>query len=102
MKKIKIVADFILKYWALVGIVGVIFGFAYKNTFGVINNIEDRLDDIKIIATENRQMSLKNTIWNENIPIEDRAAACDIYLSLNYNSYTKKKCELILENNFEN
>lgn len=97
--KLKKAADFILKYWALVGIAGVLLGFIYKYTFGVVNNIDNRLDDIQQIATANQQMTLRNTIWNDSIPVEDRAGACDLYLSLGYNSYTKKKCEQIL--NFE-
>lgn len=94
--KLKKIADFILKYWALVGIFGVLLGFIYKYTFGVVNNIDNRLDDIQQIATANQQMTLRNTIWNDSIPVEDRASACDLYLSLGYNSYTKKKCEQIL------
>lgn len=95
--KIKNMADFILKYWSLVGIFVAVIGFIYKLTFGTINNIGERLSEIKEIATNNQQMTLRNAIWNENIPVEDRALACDKYLGLGYNSYTKKKCEHILE-----
>lgn len=99
--KLKKIADFILKYWPLVGIFIAILGFGYNLIFGTINNINNQLFEIKDIATNNQQMTLKNTIWNEEIPIEDRALACDKYLSLGYNSYTKKKCEKILEKEIE-
>lgn len=95
--KLKKVADFILKYWPLVGISIAIIGFGYKLTFGTINNINGKLSEIKEISVNNQQMTLRNTIWNENIPTEDRASACDTYLGLGYNSYTKKKCEQILD-----
>lgn len=95
--KLKKLADFTLKYWPLVGIFIAIIGFGYKLTFGTIDNINNKLEDIKEISVNNQQMTLRNTIWNENIPTEDRASACDTYLGLGYNSYTKKKCEQILE-----
>lgn len=44
-----------------------------------------------------QQMSLKSVIWNESIPIVERASACDDYLELGFNSYTKKFCENILK-----
>lgn len=95
-EKLKRMADLILKYWPLMGILGVIVGFSYKFTFGIVNDINGQLKDIKLIATTNQQMSLRNTIWNDNIPTEDRASACDLYLSLGYNSYTKKYCEQVV------
>lgn len=100
MKKLQKVADYILKYWALVGIFIAILGFVYNMTFGVIKSIDSRLDDIKQIARANQQMTLRNTIWNDSIPVEDRMSACDLYLSLGYNSYTKKKCEVILDSEY--
>lgn len=39
------------------------------------------------------QMSEKSIIWNDNVPIVERASVCDDYLSRGYNSYTKKLCE---------
>ncbi len=97
MNKIKKIADFILKYWALVGIFVGIIVFVYNLTFGTINNINNQLVEIKDITVSTQQLSLRNTIWNDNIPVEDRALACDTYISLGYNSYTKKKCEQILD-----
>lgn len=100
MKQIKSFFDFILKYWALLGIFGTLIGFFYKNTYGIINQIDHRLQEIKQIAIANQQMTLRNTIWNDSIPVEDRMSACDLYLSLGYNSYTKKKCEVILDSEY--
>ena len=44
-----------------------------------------------------QQMSLKSVIWNESIPIAERASACDVYLNAGYNSLTKKECEIIIQ-----
>lgn len=96
-KKIKNIADLILKYWALVGILIAVLGFGYKITLQPYKNITDKLTHIETVSMQNQQMTLKNTIWNEEIPTKDRATACDIYLDLGYNSFTKMKCEKILE-----
>ena len=42
------------------------------------------------------QMSEKSIIWNDNIPIIERASVCDDYLARGYNSYTKKLCENVI------
>lgn len=57
------------------------FGFYYKTT-----------ENLKII----QKSTLRNTIWNENIPMHDRLESCDSYLSLGYNSETKKYCNELL------
>ena len=44
-----------------------------------------------------QKSTLRNTIWNENIPSHDRLESCDSYLELGYNSETKKYCEFLLE-----
>lgn len=97
MKRLKQIADFILKYWPLVGIIGVILGFVFNITFGLYKKIDNQLNNLNQIAVSNQQMTLKNTIWNDNIPTEDRTTACDLYLNLGYNSYTKKYCEKIID-----
>lgn len=97
MKRLKQIADFILKYWQLVGIIGVILGFVFNITFGLYKKIDNQLNNLNQIAVSNQQMTLKNTIWNDNIPMEDRTTACDLYLKKGYNSYTKKYCEKIIE-----
>ena len=50
-------------------------------------------DNLKVI----QKSTLRNTIWNENIPIHDRLESCDSYLALGYNSETKKYCNKLLE-----
>lgn len=50
-------------------------------------------ENLKVI----QKSSLRNTIWNENIPMHDRLESCDSYLSLGYNSETKKFCNKLLE-----
>ncbi len=42
------------------------------------------------------QMAEKSIIWNENIPVIERASVCDDYLARGYNSYTKKLCENVI------
>ena len=59
-----------------------LFGFWYKTT-----------ENLKII----QKSTLRNTIWNENIPMHDRLESCDSYLELGYNSETKKYCTTLLE-----
>lgn len=50
-------------------------------------------NNLKII----QKSTLRNTIWNETIPMHDRLESCDSYLKLGYNSETKKYCEKLLE-----
>lgn len=50
-------------------------------------------ENLKII----QKSSLRNTIWNENIPMHDRLESCDSYLALGYNSETKKYCNKLLD-----
>lgn len=50
-------------------------------------------ENLKII----QKSTLRNTIWNENIPMHDRLESCDSYVKLGYNSETKKYCNELLE-----
>ena len=50
-------------------------------------------DELKLI----QKMTLRNTIWNESIPMGDRLESCDHYLELGFNSQTKKYCNELLE-----
>lgn len=52
-------------------------------------------ENLKII----QKSTLRNTIWNENIPMRDRLESCDSYLALGYNSETKKYCGKLLGEN---
>ena len=54
--------------------------------------IDSKLD----IITKSIQMSEKAIIWNDNIPIMERASVCDDYLAQGFNSYTKKYCEKVI------
>ena len=60
------------------------------NIFGMYYQFKDNL---KII----QKSTLRNTIWNETIPMHDRLESCDSYLKLGYNSETKKYCNQLLE-----
>lgn len=72
-------------------VTGIWFVFSTYQSF--INKNEDLLETIKTT----QQMALKSVIWNEEIPLPERASACDVYLSAGYNSLTKKECESIIE-----
>jgi hypothetical protein len=76
-------------YTILVGWVITILGSLWM-IFGVYDRLNDNL---KII----QKSTLRNTIWNENIPMHDRLESCDSYLALGYNSETKKYCNKLLE-----
>ena len=54
--------------------------------------------NFKLELSEIQKLTLRNTIWNENIPMHDRMESCDIYIGKGYNSETKKYCDEILEN----
>ena len=43
------------------------------------------------------QNTLKNTITNEELSIEERLDACDVYLEKGYNSATQKKCKKLYD-----
>ncbi len=59
----------------------------FFNTYYRVN------ENLKII----QKSTLRNTIWNETIPMHDRFESCDSYLKLGYNSETKKYCNKLLE-----
>lgn len=58
--------------------------------FGLYNRFNE---DLKVI----QKSTLRNTIWNETIPMHDRLESCDSYIELGYNSETKKYCEDLLK-----
>ena len=76
-------------YTILVGWVITILGSLWM-IFGVYDRLNDNL---KVI----QKSTLRNTIWNENIPMHDRLESCDSYLALGYNSETKKYCNKLSE-----
>ena len=61
--------------------------------WGVFGMYYQFKDNLKII----QKSTLRNTIWNETIPMHDRLESCDSYLKLGYNSETKKYCNKLLE-----
>ncbi len=65
--------------------------------FLLIHNSMNNIDEILKTLKTTQQMSLKSVIWNDDIPVAERASACDTYLNAGYNSLTKKECEIIIE-----
>lgn len=62
------------------------------------HSVMKKYESIMETLKTTQQMSLKSVIWNEDIPMQERMSACDVYLNAGYNSMTKKKCETILNN----
>ena len=56
------------------------------------------LTGFKTMLVNVHRNTLKNTITNENLAIEERLAACDVYVASDYNSATRKKCDIIYKN----
>ena len=82
IKKYKSTISFIL---VLVSFISLLWGFfnTYNKTITTLNKTQ--------------QIALKSLIWNESVPLIERIEMCDEYVSLGYNSYTKKYCESILK-----
>ena len=82
------------KYLLITFIIGILV-----TVFSLIHNVLNQYDELLLKLNTTQQMSLKSVIWNTEIPDAERASACDVYLAAGYNSLTKKKCELIVNQN---
>lgn len=80
--KIKILKEY---WWLITTIIGVI-AVLFIQSITIYDSL--RLT---------QQMALKSVIWNKEIPITERATACDAYIDAGYNSLTKKECEILVE-----
>lgn len=83
-------------YTLIVFFVGLIVGGIWS-VFSTYQGFIDKYEELTNTIKTTQQMALKSVIWNEEIPIVERASACDVYLNAGYNSLTKKECETILE-----
>lgn len=88
MEKIKKIKEY---WWLITLIVGIL-----SIAFTFYHNLLNQYDEIIKTTKTTQQMALKSVIWNEEIPIAERASACDAYLAAGYNSLTKKECETII------
>lgn len=79
----------IKKYWGWITLVVSIFSVL----IGGFNLISNKIEAQNVDMAKAIQMSEKSIIWNDNVPIIERATVCDDYLARGYNSYTKKLCE---------
>lgn len=84
-------------WWWLLTIIVTIIGGIWGFSWNIKESNDKMLDTLKIT----QQMALKSVIWNDNIPLSERASACDVYLNAGYNSLTKKECEIILDKGAE-
>lgn len=72
----------------IVGFIGIIIaGYSFLSS---INN--------KLAAIE--KTTLRTMIWSYGIPKRDKIDSCDEYIKKGYNSETKKYCEKLLEQEF--
>lgn len=69
--------------------------------FSIYQGFLDSNEEILKTLKTTQQMALKSVIWNKEIPIAERASACDVYLASGFNSLTKKECEVIIEKGAE-
>jgi len=83
-------------YILVVSFITIIFG-GFMSIHNLLNKNDEILDTLKTT----QQMALKSVIWNREIPLTERASACDVYTSAGYNSMTKKECQIIVEKGAE-
>lgn len=83
-------------YTLVIFFIGLIIGGIWS-IFSTYQGFLDKNEELISTIKTTQQMALKSVIWNEEIPIAERASACDVYLNAGYNSLTKKECESILE-----
>lgn len=79
-----------IKMWEF--LVGIVVTFVIT-MWMVFVAYDDFMTELKSI----QKTTLRNTIWNENIPMHDRLESCDHYIELGFNSETKKYCNELLE-----
>ena len=89
LEKIKKYKEWYLLIVFVIGLIG--------NLFFTLHSVLNKNDEILETIKTTQQMALKSVIWNEEIPLPERASACDTYLAAGYNSLTKKECEKIIE-----
>lgn len=83
-----------IKSWYL--LIAFFIGVLVASFIG-IHNVLNKYDEILGTIKTTQQMALKSVIWNKEIPLGERAGACDTYLNAGYNSLTKKECEIIVD-----
>lgn len=93
MEKIKKLKE----YWWVITTITLLIGEIW-GVFALYQSFRDENKELVETTKTSLQMSLKSVIWNDNIPIAERASACDVYLESGFNSLTKKECEFILDN----
>ena len=92
MKKIENIDKYIKIILSCISIISIIWAcFTFYN--GLIHNFKLLEEDIKKLE----QRSLKNLIWNNEIPLNERMVACDEYIKERFNSFTQKHCEELLK-----
>lgn len=79
-----------IKLWEF--LVGIVVTFVIT-MWMVFVAYDDFMTELKSI----QKTTLRNTIWNESIPMHDRLESCDHYIELGFNSETKKYCNDLLE-----
>lgn len=92
MEKLKKINEYWKHITGFIAIIVFIWGiFGYMQ--GLKNDNKEILDTLQTT----QQMALKSVIWNDEIPLTERASACDVYLDAGYNSLTKRECQEVIE-----
>lgn len=86
LEKMKITKEIITIIIGFIGAVITCYSFYRSNQ-----------ESLKLI----QKTTLRTMIWSEGIPRKDKLESCDSYISLGYNSETKKYCENLLEEEFK-
>ena len=92
--------DKLKKYKELYSVIAFFIALVISSIWIIFQTYQDVLDKYEELLVTNKttqQMALKSVIWNDEIPLAERASACDVYLGAGFNSMTKKHCESILK-----
>lgn len=96
MEKLKKLSEHWKVIAGLISAITLIWG-----VFTYVDNINDNIEQVLKTSKTTQQMALKSVIWNDAIPLTERASACDVYTNAGYNSMTKKECQVIVDKGAE-
>jgi hypothetical protein len=90
-KKLEYVKKHAQALIAIAGLVSLIASI-FLGTYGIMRRIEQVDEDIRTST----QYALKAIIWSSSIPKVERVSACDKYIQMGFNSFTKRYCESLM------
>ena len=93
-KKLEVINN----HWKLIVAISAIVITIFSGVWSIYSKYDKLIEKQEAILERlntTQQMALKSVIWNESVPLAERASVCDVYLKEGYNSLTKKRCEKI-------